>query len=268
MTLEIEGDTAYVTLCGPQSRNAVSRSSHHELGRSLGSLRERDDVRFVVLSGAGGDFSSGGDLDELSSGLPEDYVDDYWERMRTTIVAIGEMDQVVVSVVEGVAVGAGAALALAADIVVADSAARLRLSFVHIGFVPDAGSTWLLPRNAGYAVARDLLLTGRWITMPEALRCGLVSRVYDAGDLGAGVTSLLAELRRAPRASLALTKGLINDPERDEMVAAIRSEGAAQPVAESMSDTTNLIARLRTRNVESPTHHPDRESSSQRRTSP
>lgn len=268
MTLEIEGDTAFVTLCGPQSRNAVSRSSHHELGRCLHSLRERDDVRFIVLSGANGDFSSGGDLGELSAGLPADYVDDYWERMRSTVVALGEMDQVVVSAIEGVAVGAGAALALSADIVVADSAARLRLSFVHIGFVPDAGATWLLPRNAGYAVARDLLLTGRWIAMPEALRCGLVSRVFEPGDLDSGVRSLLAELRRAPRESLALTKGLINQPERDDMVAAIRSEGAAQPVAETLSDTTALIARLRTRKVESPTHQPDRENDSQRRTSP
>lgn len=270
VTLAIEGDTAFVTLSGPRSRNAVSRSFHHELGRCLGEIRGREDVRFVVLSGAGGVFSSGGDLRELSDGLPADYVDDYWERMRATIVALGEMEQVVVSVIEGAAVGAGASLALAADIVLAEATARLQLSFVHIGYVPDAGATWLLPRSAGYAVARDLLLTGRPMGVPEALRCGLVSRVFEPGDADSTLSALLEELRRAPRSALALTKSLINGQERDAMVEAIRAEGAMQPVAASLSDTASLIAGVLARSTGtngSSAPPPHRENGSRPRTS-
>src|SRR5699024_10140180 len=125
-------------------------------------------LRFIVLAGDGGIFSSGGDLSELESELPADYVDDYWSRMRGTIVALSEIDQIVISKIEGAAIGAGAALALAADIVIAEATAKIRFPFVHLGFVPDAGSTWIVPRNAGFAIARDLLLTGRWVDMSEA----------------------------------------------------------------------------------------------------
>lgn len=244
---EIVDDTAWVVINGAHNRNALSRSVHHRIGECLDLIKNRDDVRFVVLAGSGGIFSSGGDLDELSAGLPEDYVSDYWERMRKTVVAFGEMDQIVISLIEGAAIGAGASLALAADIVLAESTAKMRLSFVHLGFVPDAGATWLFRRNAGLAVARDILLTGRWISMHEARQAGLVSRVVEPGELMDALHQLLQELRQAPRASLARTKALINGPERESMVAAIRAEGETQPILAATEDTAHLIAKVRER---------------------
>jgi enoyl-CoA hydratase/carnithine racemase len=239
----VEGDTAYVTLRGAK-RNALSRSAYHELGDCLEKIAIRPDIRFVVLAGAGGIFSSGGDLTELRDGLPNDYLDDYLRRMRRSIIAIGTMDQVVISVIEGVAIGAGAALAMSADIVLAEATAQMRLSFVHIGYVPDAGATWLLPRNAGFAVARDMLLTGRWISTQEARQSGLISRVAEPGGLPALLSSVLDELRLAPPQSLVLTKRLINAPEREAMTSAIRAEGAAQPVVAASHDTSHLVAAV------------------------
>lgn len=229
--LDVSSDTAFLTLCAPHKRNALARSVHHEIGAHLDEIRERDDIRFVVLAGCGGVFSSGGDLDELSAGLPSDYVDDYWLRMSKSVVALGALPQIVISVIEGAAIGAGAALALSADLVIAETDAKMRFSFVHLGFVPDASATWLLPRAVGYAVARDMLLTGREVTMREAHERGLVSRLAEPGKASEVRDALLDELRRAPGTALTLTKGLINAPERDALAASTRSEGATQPVA-------------------------------------
>lgn len=244
-------DTAFVTISGPANKNALSRSVHHLLGEQLDLLQDRADIRFVVVRGANGLFSSGGDLDELGSGLPDNYVEDYWRRMEKTVLKIGQLDQIVIAAIEGAAIGAGAALALAADIVVAESVARMRFSFVHLGLVPDAGCTWLLPQNAGFAVARDILLTGRWVTMDEANRLGLVSRVVEPGCIDAEVAGLLAELRKAPRETLALTKNLINGPSRDAMTAAVRAEGATQDIAAATVDSIELVSQIHER-IKSP----------------
>lgn len=239
--VELRGDTAELILSRPERRNALSRVVHHDLGAALDVVAAIPEVRYVVLAGAEGIFSSGGDLDELSNGLPEGYVEDYWDRMNKTVLSIARLDKVVIAKIEGAAVGAGAALALSADIVLAESTARVSFPFVRIGFVPDAGSTWVLPRNVGYAVARDLLLTGRWIEMPEALGLGLVSRVVAPGELDACVEEVLDQLRQAPQSALVLTKGLINGHERSALERAVRAEGESQPVAERRRSTTNGV---------------------------
>ena len=236
-------DTAYVTLQGAK-RNALSRAAYHQLGDCLEEIALRPDIRFVVLAGSDGIFSSGGDLNELRDGLPADYLEDYLLRMRRSIIAISEMDKIVISLIEGAAIGAGAALAMSADIVLAEPAARIRLSFVHIGYVPDAGATWMLPRNAGFAVARDVLLTGRTISVQEARQSGLVSRVAEPGGLPALLDTVLDELRIAPPQSLILTKRLINEPERGALAAAIAAEGATQPVAAASNETSHLVAAV------------------------
>jgi 2-(1,2-epoxy-1,2-dihydrophenyl)acetyl-CoA isomerase len=226
--LDVTGDTAYVTLNRPDRRNALRRSVHHELGAVLSEVRGHSGVRFVVLSGNGGAFSSGGDLEELRAGLPDDYISDYGQRMRASVTALRQLDQVVVARVEGAAVGAGAALALAADVVVLDAEARLRFSFGHVGFVPDNGATLSLVRAVGLPVARDLLLTGRWIAAEEAAARGLVARVAPAGESQATVAELLGELRSSPARSAAMTKDLLESLGNPAFESGVRAEGVAQ----------------------------------------
>lgn len=224
-------DTAHVTLDEPGRRNPVSRAMHHELGAAIDEVAAREDIRFVVLRGRGGVFSSGGDLTELRAGLPVEYVADYWRRMAKTILRIRALDQTVVAAVEGVAVGAGAALALAADVVVAERDVRMRFSFVHLGLLPDAGSGIVLVRALGVPVARDLLMTGRWIGAEEAHARGLVARLADVGEVTGAVEGLLAELRAAPPRTLALAKNLIEGLAQPDLGAAVRLEGVYQLAA-------------------------------------
>jgi len=238
------GDVAYLTLRGP-NLNSFARAMHHVLADRLRHVRDLPHIRFVVLRGAGGIFSSGGDLDELQRGLPDDYVADYEARMEGTIGAITAMDKIVVSVIEGAAIGAAAALALSADVVLCADDARLRLSFVHVGFAPDAGATYLLGEFAG-AAGRDILLTGRDVPPVEAQQRGLISRVCPPAEVDERLDALLDELRQAPAYALALTKRLMRDRTRDEYLAAVKREGRTQPLADAQA-TPDLIDAARQR---------------------
>ncbi|MGL3150341.1 enoyl-CoA hydratase/isomerase family protein [Microbacterium sp. A82] len=243
VAFSVSGDVAVLTLTGPK-KNALSRQMHHALAGRLAELRELPDIRFVVLRGAEGIFSSGGDVSQLAEGLPDDYVEDYRIRMEGTIGAIRSLDQVVIAAVEGAAIGAAAALALSADLVIADLDTKIRLSFVHLGFVPDAGATYLLPQALGAARARDLLMTGRWITVEEACAAGLISRSCPPGVLDEAVEDVLTELRQAPAHALVMTKHLINDRDQTAFMDAVAEEGRLQPAAAELTSPELIVTVL------------------------
>lgn len=240
----IAGDVGHLILNRPSRRNAVSRALHHEVGLALRRLTTQHDIRFIVLRGAGGTFSSGGDLAELSAGLPPDYISDYWRRMEETVLLLRAVDQTVIAAVEGPAVGAGAALALAADIVVAEHDARFRFNFVHLGLLPDAGTTYWLPRLIGQAVARDLMLTGRWIDAREAHARGLIARVVPAAGIEPAIDQVLDELRAAPAPALALAKNLIDSATSSNLRSAVRAEGVYQQAAASSGEYLSHVRRI------------------------
>lgn len=243
VAFSVTGDVAQLTLMGPR-KNALSREMHHALAERLEQLRERPDIRFVVVRGADAVFSSGGDVSQLAVGLPSDYVEDYRIRMNGTIGAMRALDQVVIAAIEGAAIGAAAALAFSADLVIAEEDARIRLSFVHLGFVPDAGATYLLPQALGGARARDLLMTGRWIPVSEACASGLISRSCPPGALDEAVEDVLAELRVAPQHALAMTKHLINERDHEAFMAAVIEEGRTQPAAAALTSPEVIAAAL------------------------
>ncbi|MGN6127905.1 MAG: enoyl-CoA hydratase/isomerase family protein [Humibacter sp.] len=239
-----DGDTIHVTLDHPETRNAVSRTMYHELAFVLSQIARRSDLRFVVLSGAGSVFSSGGDLKELADGLPDDYVTDYWQRMSGTILALRAMPQIVLAGVRGAAVGAGAAVALASDMVVIESDARMRFTFTRIGFLPDAGTTVMLPRLLGPAIARDLLFTGRWIDAEEACRRGMVARVCEPGSLEQTVLKLIAELRYSPAGALGMVKNLVDASALSDLTSGVRAEGVQQYAAAASGEYREYLARV------------------------
>ena len=117
----VEGNVATITIDRPQARNALAFAVHHRLGDEIARIAENPEIRFIVLRGAGGFFSSGGDLKDLANGFGPDYLADYWQRMNASIIRLRSVRQIVLAVVEGAALGAGAALAMAADIVIASS---------------------------------------------------------------------------------------------------------------------------------------------------
>lgn len=241
--VSVSGDTAHVTLDDPSNRNAASRRMYHELSAVLAQIA-RTNLRFVVLRGEGGVFSSGGDLKELSGGLPDDYVTDYWQRMSGSILAMRSMPQIIIGAVEGAAVGAGAAIALACDVVVAEENSRMRFTFTRIGLLPDAGTTMILPHLLGGAVARDLLLTGRWIGAKEACERGLIARVCPVGTLTQSVDDLLRELQYSPPGALSMAKNLVEANALSDLTAAVRAEGVQQYAAAASGEYREYLVRV------------------------
>lgn len=189
---------ASLVLNRPRVMNAMNEVLIQGLKDALDQVSADRGVRVVMIEGAGGNFSSGADFSLLDApqeaglGAPE------WlagmERLGAVIRLLREMPQPVVAKVRGVAVGAGANLALAADFVVAAHEARICQIFVNIGLILDAGGTYFLPRLVGLAKARELALLGDMIDGRQAAAMGLIHRSVDENQLDAEALALAGRL--------------------------------------------------------------------------
>src|SRR6056297_146023 len=177
---------ARVVISKPERRNAVSRAETQELAATFRELDADDGVRAVVLTGEGDAFCAGLDLtsvdEEPTTGLVE-------RSFHAAVREIATCAMPVIARVDGPAVGAGAALAVACDLVYAAEDARIGFSFAKIGLSADTGATWTLPRLVGVQTAFELLATGRIVDAPEAEAMGLVTQTASGEELDELVTS-------------------------------------------------------------------------------
>jgi len=176
---------AWLTLERPEVMNALSYATLGELGAHVARLREDPDVRVVLITGSGtAAFCAGADLKERVS-FTEQQTRDYVLRIGDTFTAVAALPQPTIAVLNGVAFGGGLELALACDLRVASSAAKLGLTETSLAIIPGAGGTQRLPRVVGMAKAKELILAARRLPAEEALRIGLVNAVAAPGELRA-----------------------------------------------------------------------------------
>jgi len=208
--LQLTGPIARITLNRPDKLNSFNTTMHQELRDALRSVEHR--ARVIVLTGAGRGFCAGQDLGERSMGSDGHAVDlgvtveTAWNPLIRRIV---EMPQPIIARVNGVAAGAGANVALAADIVVAARSAKFIQSFSAIGLVPDSGGSWVLPRLVGQARAMGMTLTGEPLPAETAADWGLIWKCVDDDALDDEVDALAERLASLPPLGLAATKKLI-----------------------------------------------------------
>jgi len=208
--LEQTGPVARITLNRPDKLNSFNTTMHQELRDALRSV-ERS-ARVIVLTGAGRAFCAGQDLGERSMGSEGRAVDlgvtveTAWNPLIRRIV---EMPQPIIARVNGVAAGAGANVALAADIVVAARSAKFIQSFSAIGLVPDSGGSWVLPRLVGQARALGLALTGEPLPAETAAEWGLIWKCVEDDALDGEVDLIADKLAALPPLGLGATKKLI-----------------------------------------------------------
>lgn len=206
---EIADGVARITLNRPERLNAFTPEMHAALRAALDGIEARDDVRCLVLTGAGRGFCTGQDLalrrvepdappPDLGPSLDTDY-NPLIRRLRAAPFPV-------VCAVNGVAAGAGANLALAADIVLAARSARFVQSFARVGLIPDAGGSFWLPRLVGPARALALAMLSEPLDAETAAAWGLIWRCVDDGELAAETDSLAARLAAAPTRGLVLTR--------------------------------------------------------------
>ena len=241
VNLRRDGAAATIELNRPEALNAWNGQLGRDLLAAIQEVAEDDDVRAVVVTGAGRAFSSGADLKDLSGReqrTPDGHVDVrsvLTERYHPIITTIRTMPKPVVAAVNGPAVGIGMSLALAADLVVAANSAYFLLAFVNIGLVPDGGSSVLVPSRVGFARAAEMAMLGERVSAPQALEWGLVNRVFPDETFADDVAALRDRLAAGPTRSYAGTKRQLNSwlyarmEEQLELEADIQQEMAGSP---------------------------------------
>ena len=190
LRFEIAGAVATITLDRPAALNALTVPMKAELLRALGLVARDSDVRAVVITGAGRAFCAGQDLKERQAPDAAPLAVELRERYNPIIRAMRRLPKPIVAAVNGVAAGAGASLAFAADLRIAECVGRLGDEAEKIGLVPDSGATWFLPRLVGAAKAAEMALTGDPLSAVDAERFGLVAKVVPAETPSMTMTGL------------------------------------------------------------------------------
>jgi enoyl-CoA hydratase/carnithine racemase len=201
-----------LTLNRPEARNAFNSALYSAAGAELDAADADPEVRVVILTGAGKGFSAGQDLKEMAQiespadrgGNPADE-----HGFRVFIDAIEGFSKPLIAAVHGAAVGIGTTMLPYCDLVLVADDARLRLPFVPLGVVPEAGSSFTIPTIAGHQQASYLLLTGEWLDAEGAVAAGVALRCVPRDDLLAEAGSLAGRLAALSAPSLAATKRLI-----------------------------------------------------------
>lgn len=219
---EVTDGVGVMTLNRPDRLNAVDWETAERAAEILRDLRLRDEVRVIVLTGAGKAFCAGGDAEWLSGGgdrpipgLSDKPLPRYQRKTPAGPFAdftrmIVEVDKPVVAAIHGVAVGAGLAYALACDRRIADTTARMSAIFVRRGFSPDCGLTYFLPRIAGLSTALWMVETGAMLDAETAKQKGLVDELVPEGEALATALRYAHELARGPSVAVDLARRFIH----------------------------------------------------------
>jgi 2-(1,2-epoxy-1,2-dihydrophenyl)acetyl-CoA isomerase len=242
-TIEVtrHGGVVTVMLNRPAKKNAATNQLWSELCVTFREISGRADDRVVIVTGAGGDFCAGADLWETSDAPPRHGLASM-RAVGDVALALHRLPQPTIAKVRGVAVGAGANLALGCDLVVAAEGSRFSEIFSRRGLSLDFGGSWVLPRRVGLHVAKEIAFFGDIYSAEDARDLGLVNRVVAEGDIDAFVDDWAARLVNSPPIALAQTKRMLNNSMSMTMEQALDDEGAAQTVNFGTKDTPEAIA--------------------------
>ena len=204
---------ATITLNRPARLNSFTEAMHAELRSALDRVRSTPEIRALILTGAGRGFCAGQDLEERKTehgSEPPNLSETIGRNYNPLVMTLRNLPVPVVSAVNGVAAGAGASIALAADIVLAARSASFIQAFSKIGLMPDSGGTWFLPRLVGDARARAMALLGDRLSAEQAEQWGMIWRCVDDDKLADEARKLARELARGATRGLAAIKQALN----------------------------------------------------------
>jgi len=229
---EVEDGVATITFDRPNKLNALTFGIYAQLRDLMVELRRDDQVRVVIITGAGKAFCAGGDVIEIIGALLERDMRAHLEFARMTgalILNMRMLDKPIIAAVNGIAAGAGAVIALASDLRIASDRAKFAFLFTKVGLTgADMGAAYLLPRVVGQGRATELLMFGDMIDAAMAERYGLVNKVALHDELMNAAREWADRLRRGATFALAMTKAMINNEWGMDLASAIEAEAQAQ----------------------------------------
>ena len=220
LKFSISDGIARIVLDRPERMNAFTFEMIDAWVAALQRCRTDDDVKVVIVTGAGSAFCSGGDIVEMGERLehtPEQRKGELFQRIQRIPLALDDLDKPVIAAVNGVATGAGMDLALMCDLRYAAHSARFAETYVKVGLVPGAGGAHFLPRLVGISKALELFLTGDFIDADEALRIGIVNKVFPDASLVDEVENIARRIAAAPTLTLRMTKRAIYQGMRNDL---------------------------------------------------
>lgn len=234
------GGVATVTLNRPERKNPLTFESYAELRDLFGALRDAPAVKAVVVAGAGGNFSSGGDVHEIIGPLTRMAMPELLRFTRMTgdlVKAMRACPQPIVAAVDGVCAGAGAIVAMASDVRLGTARSRVAFLFVRVGLSgADMGACAILPRIVGHGRASELLYTGRFMAGDEAERWGFYNRVVAAETLLDEATRFARALAHGPTFAHAMTKAALHQEWSMGIDEAIEAEAQTQALCMQTAD--------------------------------
>jgi 2-(1,2-epoxy-1,2-dihydrophenyl)acetyl-CoA isomerase len=209
--LNIENNVAYITLNRPEVFNSFNREMALRLQDTFDACEANDEIRAIVLSGNGKAFCAGQDLKEIiNPELNPGFKKILEEHYNPIILRIRNINKPIIAAVNGVAVGAGANIALACDIVVADENASFIQAFSKIGLIPDSAGTFFLPRLIGFQKASALMMLGDKISAQEAERLGMIYKYVSSEEFEETIQKLALKMAQMPTEALGLIKQTLN----------------------------------------------------------
>jgi len=236
LILEIKDKTAYITLNRPDVFNAFNDELSYALQDALKEATRNDEVRAVVLTGAGKAFCSGQDLKDISQKENRSLRDSIDKRYNPIIKAMRNMPKPIICRLNGVAAGAGCSIALASDMIIAAENASLIEIFINVGLVLDSGSSYFLPRVVGSQKAFELATMGSKVTAAQALEWGMVNKVVPIEELDAAVETVISFYRNAPTKAVGLMKKMLNKSFHSDLDTMLEYEAYCQEIAGNSDD--------------------------------
>jgi len=237
-----DAGVATLRLNRPERKNPLTFDSYHELRNLFSALNYATDVKAVVLTGEGGNFCSGGDVHEIIGPLTKMSMTEMLEFTRMTGDLIKQMrlcPQPIIAAIDGICAGAGAMMALAADMRLGTPQAKTAFLFTRVGLAgADMGACALLPRMIGQGRASELLLTGRAMTAQEGFQWGFFNALHEANDLLAAAEKLAHELASGPTFAHGMTKTMLHQEWAMTLDQAIEAEAQAQAICMQTQDFT------------------------------
>lgn len=236
LLLEVQEGVAHLTLNRPESYNAINDAISYELQHAWKTIKRDDEIRVVVLTGAGKAFCSGQDLKAIKDSKDRNLAESLHKRYNPIIRAMRQLPKPIICRLNGVAAGAGCSLALASDFVVASEKATLIEVFINVGLVLDSGSSYFLPRLVGSNRAFELATMGSKVTASQALEWGMVNRVVPPDQLDETVAEIAGYYQKAPTKAIGLMKQMLNKSFHSDLDTMLEYEAYCQEIAGNSAD--------------------------------
>jgi enoyl-CoA hydratase/carnithine racemase len=237
---------ATITLNRPERLNSLSSELLESFADILDQIAIEDSIRVVIITGAGRAFCSGADTDEMTGGSGDgphkpgpggaEDLRRGFKLAQRVILGIYKMEKPVIAAINGPAVGAGFDLACACDIRIASASARFMAAYIHVGLFPGYGGTWLYPRLVGSAKAAELMYTGNFMEVDEAISLGFLNSVVSDDELIATTEKMALRIARGPRIAIRLAKTMMRRGMSMDLETSLEMSAAAEAITLSSAD--------------------------------